>query len=165
MRKVHTDLASRRTTYAPWNQPAILPAEGARSAYTRSICSSSSNIESAGLFARSLVVHSRDGLSAGGNWIRTSSSAPDRQQFRSFVRDGHALLGAATCQPRRDEAAAKIARRVGASDLKRVLSPVAAAEVIPTEARQAFEHAGGTADRKIALLTQGYGVIRVLRPI
>ena len=105
------------------------------------------------------------GLSAGGNWIRTSSSAPDRQQFRSFVRDGHALLGAATCQPRRDEAAAKIARRVGASDLKRVLSPVAAAEVIPTEARQAFEHAGGTADRKIALLTQGYGVIRVLRPI
>ena len=105
------------------------------------------------------------GLFAGGEWIRTSSSAPDRQQFRSFVRDGHALLGAATCQPRRDEAAAKIARRVGASDLKRVLSPVAAAEVIPTEARQAFEHAGGTADRKIALLTQGYGVIRVLRPI
>ena len=104
-------------------------------------------------------------LTAGAEWIRTSSSAPDRQQFRSFVRDGHALLGAATCQPRRDEAAAKIARRVGASDLKRVLSPVAAAEVIPTEARQAFEHAGGTADRKIALLTQGYGVIRVLRPI
>ena len=67
--------------------------------------------------------------------------------------------------PRRNETAGKIARRVGASDLKRVLSPVAAAEVIPTEARQAFEHAGGTADRKIALLTQGYGVIRVLRPI
>jgi hypothetical protein len=25
------DIASRRTTYAPWNQPAILPGEGARS--------------------------------------------------------------------------------------------------------------------------------------
>jgi hypothetical protein len=104
-------------------------------------------------------------LSPGGEWIRTSSSAPDRQRFRGFVRDGHALLGAATCQPRRDEAAGKIARRVGASDLKRVVSPVAAAEVIPTEARQAFEHAGGIADREIALLTQGYGISRVLRPI
>src|SRR6516164_5334812 len=77
MRKVHTDLASRRTTYAPWNQPAILPAEGARSAYTRSICSTSSNIESAGLFARSLVVHSRDGLSAGGRRIRTFRPSQD----------------------------------------------------------------------------------------
>jgi hypothetical protein len=56
-------------------------------------------------------------------------------------------------------------RRVGASDLKRVVSPIAAAEVIPTEARQAFEHAGGPADREIALLTQGYGMSRVLRPI
>jgi hypothetical protein len=79
---------------------------------------------------------------------------------------GTPLLGAATCQPRRDEAAGKIARRVGAaSHLKRVVSPVAAVEVIPTEARQAFEHAGGTADREIALLTQGYGMSRVLRPI
>src|SRR5690349_18114730 len=29
----------------------------------------------------------RDGLSAGGEWIRTFSTAPDRQRFRSFIRD------------------------------------------------------------------------------
>jgi hypothetical protein len=28
-----------------------------------------------------------------------------------------------------------------------------------------FEHAGGTADHEIALLTAGYGMSRVLRPI
>jgi hypothetical protein len=28
-----------------------------------------------------------------------------------------------------------------------------------------LEHAGGAADREIALLTQGYGTSRVLRPI
>jgi len=70
-----------------------------------------------------------------------------------------------TCQPPRDKGAGKIARRVGASDLKRVVSPVAAAVVIPREVRLAFELAGGTADREIALLTRDYGMSRVLRPI
>jgi hypothetical protein len=72
-------------------------------------------------------------------------------------------------QPRRDEPAGKICNilrgRAGESDLKRLVSPIAAVEMIPTEDRQVFEHAGGTADREIALLTQGCGMSRVLRPI
>jgi hypothetical protein len=55
--------------------------------------------------------------------------------------------------------------RAGESDLTRLVSPIGAVEMIPTEDRQTFEHAGGTADREIALLTQGYGMSRVLRPI
>ena len=71
-------------------------------------------------------------------------------------------------QPRRDEPAGKICntcRGRAGSDLKRLVSPITAVEMIPTQDRQAFEHAGGTADREIALLTQGYGMSRVLRLI
>jgi hypothetical protein len=58
-------------------------------------------------------------------------------------------------QPRRDEWPEILQGRAGAGDLKTLVSPVASAEIIPTEGGQVFEHAGGTADREIALLTQG----------
>ena len=38
-------------------------------------------------------------LAAGGRWIRTFSSAPDRQQFSGFVRDGADRPSARWCHP------------------------------------------------------------------
>jgi hypothetical protein len=71
-----------------------------------------------------------------GNGFELPVPRPVSNGFEALSETGTPCQAPLHGQPRRDEAAGYIAGRIGASDLKRVVSQADVAEMIPTENRQ-----------------------------